>query len=104
MREKFYIERGKDTLEKELRKKKLSFNDFWSDENRKTIYHELKALNDDDVYLQIGNGKVSAASVIHTVYKQDEEKPKKVVVPKASDADVLVEGIDKVKSNVIELL
>lgn len=92
-----YIERGKDTLEKELRKKKLSFNDFWSDENRKTIYHELKALNDDDVYLQIGNGKVSAASVIHTVYKQDEEKPKKVVVPKASDADVLVEGIDKVK-------
>lgn len=92
-----YIERGKDTLEKELRKKKLSFNDFWSDENRKTIYHELKALNDDDVYLQIGNGKVSAASVIHTVYKQDEEKPKKVVVPKASDADVLVDGIDKVK-------
>ncbi len=97
-----YIERGRESLEKELRKRKISFSDFLSANNINTIFKELKIDSQDDLYLEIGNGKYNATTVINIIYKKVEEpKPvKKTVVKQVdSNSDVVVAGIDKVKVN-----
>ncbi len=96
-----YIERGKADLEKELRKRKLSFNDFFTEENLSNIYKTTKVTDQNDLYLNIGNGKYSSSYIINLIYKKDEtvEAVKKVEVPKSTDGDVIVEGIDKIKVN-----
>ncbi len=95
-----YIERGKDALEKELRKRKLSFSEFFSNSNLETLNSELKTINLEDIYLHVGNNKFSPISVVNTLYKEEvkEIKPtpnSKVVTD--NNADIIVDGIDKVK-------
>lgn len=95
-----YIERGKDALEKELRKKKLSFNEFLSEENLKMILEEIKEDSLEDLYLVIGNNKFSSSYIINIINKEEEVKEIKLKpVPKNVDADIIVEGIDKIKVN-----
>ena len=92
-----YIERGKYSLEKELRKKKIAYHDLINADNLKVICKELKLQDLDEIYQNIGNGKISALSVIHTIYKP-EEKPKLTKVVKAQEETaIIVDGIDKVK-------
>ena len=97
-----YIDRGKDSLEKELRKKKISFSEFLTPENTEKIFKELKVDSIDDLYLEIGNGKHNPTTVINIIYKKEEEpKPVKKPIIKQTDSnsDVVVAGIDKVKVN-----
>ena len=96
-----YIERGKYTLEKELRKRKLSFQEFFTDENIKKICSQIKVDNLEEIYLSVGNGKQSPNSVINIIDKIQEVPAPKVVkvAPKSIDADIIVNGIDKVKVN-----
>lgn len=97
-----YIERGKYTLEKELRKKKISISDFSSDEHLKALNEEFHLNGIDDIYLSVGNGKTSALSLINFLYKDQQEvsSPKNIkVTAKNMDADIIVSGIDKVKVN-----
>ena len=95
-----YVERGKAELEKELRKRKLAFNEFLNEENTQEIFKQAKVTDLTDLYLNIGNGRFSGAYVISIIQKK--EIPEKVVfkeIPKHVDGDVVVEGIDKVKVN-----
>ena len=97
-----YIDRGKDSLEKELRKKKISFSEFLTPEHTEKIFKELKIDSIDDLYLEIGNGKHNPTTVINIIYKKEEEpKPVKKPIIKQTDSnsDVVVAGIDKVKVN-----
>lgn len=97
-----YIERGKDFLEKDLRKKKLSFSEFFQEENLKEVFKETKLDNLDDLYLSIGNGKFSSSYIVNLILKKDQEAEpqiKQVAPPKAKDTDIIVEGIDKIKVN-----
>lgn len=97
-----YIERGKDILDKDLRKRKISFQDFYLPDNMNIVLKELKLDNLEELYLHIGNGKYSPNSVINIIYKKEEDE---VVIPrrvnyKNSDTDIIVDGIDKVKVNI----
>ena len=96
-----YIERGKDYLEKELRKRKIVFNEFYADNNIKKILKELKLEKEEDIYLEIGNGKHAPSTIVNIIYKKPEiEKPKRTYVGKeSSDSDVVVGGVDKVRVN-----
>ena len=96
-----YIERGKYALEKDLRKRKIPFADFMIEENTRKILDELKMEDFDEVYLSIGNGKLTSNGVINIVDKvEDVPAPKNVkITSKAIDADIIVNGIDKVKVN-----
>ena len=98
-----YIERGKAELEKELRKKKLGFNEFFNEENTEEIFKQAKVVDMNDLYLNIGNGKFSGAYVINLIYKKenilDKVVFKEIPTPKHIDGDVIVEGIDKIKVN-----
>lgn len=96
-----YIERGKYVLEKELRKRKLSISEFTNGENIKQICDTHKLSSIDEIYLVIGNGKISANTIINVIDKYEEVVAPKVVkaLPKNLDTDIIVSGIDKVKVN-----
>ncbi len=96
-----YIERGKYSIEKDLRKRKIAFNDFFSDENTKKILDNLKMDSIDEVYLSIGNGKLTSNGVINIIDKSDEKISPKIEKKtiKNSDIDIIVNGIDNVKVN-----
>ncbi len=96
-----YIERGKAELEKELRKRKLAFNEFLNEENTAEIFKQAKVTDMTDLYLNIGNGRFSGAYVINIIQKKDSPLEKVVFkeIPKHVDGDVIVEGIDKIKVN-----
>ena len=96
-----YIERGKYNLEKELRKRKIVISEFNKDENIKKICENLKLNSIDEIYLSVGNNKISANTVINVVDSYKEVAAPKVVKapPKNLDTDIIVSGIDKVKVN-----
>ena len=96
-----YVERCKYTLEKELRKRKLVFSEFFSDENIKKICDAVHVDDLEDIYLGVGNEKITPNSVINVIDKSVEVAVPKVVKvsPKSIDADIIVSGIDKVKVN-----
>lgn len=96
-----YIERGKDSIEKELRKRKLAFASFFTDENIKKICEEINALDLDEIYLMSGNGRVPVNTIINIIDKSDEiVTPKNIKITSSNtDADIIVTGIDKVKVN-----
>ena len=96
-----YVERGKYLLEKELRKRKLVFSEFLTDENVKKICETIKVENLEEVYLNIGNGKQPVNGVINIIDKYEEVPAPKIVkiASKSNDADIIVNGIDKVKVN-----
>ncbi len=98
-----YIERGKEYLEKELRKKKISFQDFFTDSNIAVILKDTKCADLEDVHLCIGNNKFSASYVVNLIVKQTEPQEVKPVViqkVKENENDIIVAGIDKIKVNV----
>jgi len=97
-----YIERGKESLDKELRKRKIPFQDFFKEETVQGILKELKQENMEELYLHIGNGKYSPNFIINTAYKKEntEEVTLKKIVVKNNDNDIIVDGIDKVKVNI----
>jgi len=96
-----YIERGKYNLEKELKKRKIPLVDFFKEKNIKLICDTLKLESEEDLYLNVGNGKSTVNGVINIIYKDEEKQSPKVVKvsDKSRNADIIVSGIDKVKVN-----
>lgn len=96
-----YIERGKYNLEKELRKRKIAINEFTKDENIKKICENFKLNSLEEIYLSVGNNKISANTIINVIDSYKEVVAPKVVKapPKNPDTDIIVSGIDKVKVN-----
>lgn len=96
-----YIERGKYNLEKELRKRKIAISEFTKDENVKKICENFKLNSLEEIYLSVGNNKISANTIINVIDSYKEVAAPKVVKapPKNPDTDIIVSGIDKVKVN-----
>lgn len=96
-----YIERGKYNLEKELRKRKIAINEFTKDENIKKLCENFKLNSLEEIYLSVGNNKISANTIINVIDSYKEVAAPKVVKapPKNPDTDIIVSGIDKVKVN-----
>lgn len=96
-----YIERGKEYLEKEMRKQKLVFNEFLSEENIEKIIKTLKLNDLEKLYLSIGNNKYSASYIIGIIIKKEPQQEIKIKTNFIStDNNIIVEGIDKVRVNI----
>ena len=93
---------GKESLEKELRRQKISITEFLSKENIEQKLKELKLDTLDDLYLNIGNGKYSSKYVI----KNEEVEEKVIPVPtikvlsKESENDIIVGEQDSIKTHI----
>ncbi len=59
-----YIENGKNILEKELRKQKLSFAEIFSPEKIEKICNDLKLNDLEEIYLAIGSFRYTAGFII----------------------------------------
>ena len=66
-----YIQKGKDILEKELRRRKITFSDFLSTDNIKKLEKELKVKDLDDLYLSIGSLRYTANYIINIIYQNE---------------------------------
>ena len=80
---------------------KYNKNGINIDENIKKICERVKVEDLEEVYLGVGNEKITPNSVINVIDKvQDAPVPKVVkMTTKSIDADIIVSGIDKVKVN-----
>ena len=98
-----YIEKGKYLIEKALRKRKIVISEFFQDENIEKIHKEYKEIdNIEDIYLNVGNEKIAANSIINVIHKDEENIPKPKTITRkqrSSSPDIIVSGIDKVKVN-----
>ena len=102
-----YQKRGEESLLKELRKRKIVFNEFLSDLNIEKILNEYKYKNIEELYINLGSNRLAIGSVINLILddssKEDtilrKKQVKNVDLSEIKD-DIIVEGIDHVKVNV----
>lgn len=85
-----YIAQGRDLLEKELRRRKIPQSEFMNQDNLDKVFKEFKLDSIEDIYLNIGNNKFSAKSIVKKESTQKiSKKPVKTEVKKG-DNDVVV--------------
>ena len=104
-----YLKNGQETLNKELRRKKLSINDFLSQENVSKITSELKISDLNELYIGIGSNKFTATQVINIINSENITK-EEFIIKKTSNIsskeikpnknDIIVKGIDEIKVNI----
>ena len=102
-----YLKKGEEILGKELRKKKISASDLLSGDNLVKVLDDLHLANINDLYINVGNGKISVGQVINTTSDSDKNKEEvllnKVMSTKVdveNKNDIIVDGIDDIKINV----
>lgn len=102
------LKNGEELLTKELRKRKIAFNDFLNSENVEKLLAEFKYNTLDELMINIGNNKLSVSQVINQILNENTSK-EDFVLKKATSGrpvstavrdDVIVEGIDKLRVNV----
>lgn len=95
-----YIENGKNILERELRKQKLTFSEVFNDEKLEKIYTDLKINDMEEIYLAIGSFRYTASYIIKltTEEKQNvtdaliEKVTKHQTIPKGNNKNDIVVG------------
>lgn len=100
-----YVIKGKEFLEKELRKRKLSFNDTLSSEKIEKICKDLKLKDMEDIYLSIGSLRFTAGYIINLTNEEKDSAieaffERKTSTPKINyKSDILVEGAENIMVN-----
>ena len=103
-----HLKKGEDAINKELRKKKIPYNEFFTNENIDIILEELKYVSIEDLYINVGNGKLPVNQLINIIFNDNDTKEeiilrktqnKEIVAPVIKN-DIIVEGIDEIKVNV----
>ncbi len=101
-----YILKGKEILEKELRKRKLSFNEILTTDVINKLIKDLKLKDIEDIYFAIGTFRYTAGYIINLSNndKHQVEDPlleRKRDLPKINyKSDILVEGISNIMVNI----
>ncbi len=105
---KDYLKIGTEMLAKELRKKKISSNDFLVEQNISKVLTEFKLEKLDELYIAIASNKIPVNSIINTVYNKNLSK-EEIILKKTENKeapkviikdDIIVKGIDKIKVNI----
>lgn len=101
-----YVEKGKEILEKELRKKKLIFNEILSDKNIEKICKDLKLKDLEDIYLSIGSLRYTAGYIINLTNEEKHNVQDALIEKMTSNnyfkhkenykSDIIVSGADDI--------
>lgn len=103
-----YVHNGEEMLNKELRKRKIPNNEFYSDDKVEKLLTDFKCVDLIEIYNNIGNGKFTPTQIINDIYEENDTK-EEIILRKTQDkevnldnikADVIVEGIDDIKVNI----
>ncbi len=101
-----YITKGKNLLEKEIRKKKLAISEILSDENITKILTELKLKDLEDLYLAIGSLRFTPTYIINLINQDrksvsdallDKVLPKTYNTKNDYKGDIIVSGTNDIK-------
>ncbi len=100
-----YINTGKEMLEKEIRKRKLSFNEVLSEHNLEKVLKDTHTVDLEDLYLSIGSLRFTAGYIVDLIYADKKDVIDiylgKVVnhtnlSNKAVKGDIIVAGTDDI--------
>ena len=102
------LKKGEESLQKELRRKKIPSSEFFKDENIDKILSELHVGDLTELYIGIGSGKFSSQSIINSIKTEEKSKEELILDRVNSNVDlkthikndIIVEGIDEIKVNV----
>jgi GTP pyrophosphokinase len=101
-----YLKKGEEIFNKELRKKKIPYNEFFTNENIDKILKELKMPDLNELFIAIGDNKISPITVINIIFSDSESKEeimlKKVTASSKNQTikkDIIIDGIDEIKLN-----
>ncbi len=95
-----YIVKGKNILEKEIRRKKLSYEDVVNDTNINKILRDLKLNTIEDIYLSLGSLRFTAGYIINLA-KEDKSVVAELLINKGlrknqnnhiGNSDIIVDG------------
>jgi len=96
------INNGKELLDKELRRKKVSLIEFYSDENIKKILKELKISTTEELCIELANGKYTPKGIMNIIYEPDLQKDEVQVNRNITknELDVNVSGLKDIRVNI----
>lgn len=101
-----YIEKGKNILEAELRKRKMAFNEVLTPEVIEKLIKDLKVKDLNEIYLSIGSLRFTAGYIINLTKADKHEVDdalfeRKLSIPKINyKSDILVEGNSDIMVNI----
>lgn len=102
------IKKGEETLNKELKKRKITLSEFYSKENFDKVISSLKCRTPEELYLSISTNRIPITTVINT-YLGDTEKKEELILKKTQNKevkpvinknDIIIDGIDEIKVNI----
>ena len=103
-----YLKTGEEILTKELKKRKISSSEFFTDENINKILNETKLPDLEEIYINVGNNKYAPNYIINIITGTNETKEdlilkkvtsKEEIVTNVKN-DIIVGNIDDIKINV----
>lgn len=99
-----YLKRGTELLQKEVKKRKIPFSRFYSNEVIDQTLSELKYGDMTELHIAIGNNKITPAQVINIVFGENKTKQEIILdrVINNDDAKILVKG-DIVVENISDI-
>ena len=68
-----YINAGKEMIEKELRRRKLSFSDVLTEENLDKVLKDIHATDLEDMYLSVGSLRYTAGYIINLIFEDKKD-------------------------------
>ena len=101
------LKKGEDILSKELRKQKISNDEFFDDDRLKKLLGDLKFNSVNELYGNLGSGKISINTVMDTYLKKEVSKEDKIIEKatkggqkqNVSNSLVSIAGIQDIKLN-----
>lgn len=102
-----YEEKGKELLERELKRRKHTLSETLNEEKLSKILKDLKLKDLNDLYLSIGSLRYTPSYIINLITEDKSNVKeylvdkiiKKQEIPSTDTSDILVEGIDNIKVN-----
>ncbi len=94
------IEYGKESLNRELRRRKISITDFEKADNIKKILKEVKLPDMDSLYFEIGSNKYNPRYIISIISEENSEDLATVKTIPKNELDINVSGLNDVKVNI----
>ncbi len=100
-----YINLGKDMLEKEVRRRKLSFSDVLIPENLEKVMKDTHTTDLEDLYLSIGSLRFTAGYIIDLIFVDKKDvmdiylskiSNRSNISNKAQKGDIIVAGVDDI--------
>lgn len=100
-----YINNGKEMLEKEIRRKKLSFSEVLTEENLQKVFKDTHTTDLEDLYLSIGSLRYTAGYIVDLLFEDKKDvmdiylskiTNRSSLSNKAIKGDIIVAGTDDI--------